>query len=117
VARENFPASKTRIRGEAQAAHTSHKSRSEWFQQRAAYPFREAEPDALTAWRRARLTRPAPGAPWRSLGPRNISGRLTAVAIHPARPERVFVGAAGGGVWRSLDGYKGRSNNRPRTAA
>jgi photosystem II stability/assembly factor-like uncharacterized protein len=33
-----------------------------------------------------------------------VSGRTTAIAIHPANPDIVYVGAAQGGVYRSLDG-------------
>jgi hypothetical protein len=58
------------------------------------------------------------GSVWMSLGPetsivdaagtRNISGRVSAIVVSPACEEhgacRVWVGAAGGGVWRSDDG-------------
>jgi hypothetical protein len=33
-----------------------------------------------------------------------VSGRVTCIAIHPTNPNIVFVGAAQGGVYRSLDG-------------
>jgi len=33
-----------------------------------------------------------------------VSGRVTAIAIHPTNPDIVYVGAAQGGVYRSLDG-------------
>ncbi len=33
-----------------------------------------------------------------------VSGRVSAIAIHPANPNIVYVGCAQGGVWRSLDG-------------
>jgi photosystem II stability/assembly factor-like uncharacterized protein len=41
--------------------------------------------------------------PWVNIGPFNIGGRLKAVAINPLNPMTMFVGAAGGGVWRSFD--------------
>jgi uncharacterized repeat protein (TIGR01451 family) len=65
---------------------------------------------------------PAPLAPvvvaptWKALGPAPIpngqtqgrvdpvSGRVTAIAIHPTDPNKVYVGTAQGGVYRSLDG-------------
>ncbi len=34
----------------------------------------------------------------------NVSGRISAIAIDPADPNNVYVGAAQGGVYRSLDG-------------
>lgn len=58
-----------------------------------------------------------PGVAWGSIGPqptnpRNlpykgapvISGRVTALAVDSANPQRVFLGAAEGGVWSTLDG-------------
>jgi len=54
--------------------------------------------------------------PWTELGPSPIpngqtspsevavSGRVTAIAVHPTNPNIVYVGAAQGGVFRSLDG-------------
>ena len=36
--------------------------------------------------------------------PTNIGGRLTCLACHPKHPERIWAGAAGGGVWQSKDG-------------
>lgn len=46
------------------------------------------------------------GAPvqWTWLGPGNIGGRLRSVLIDPANPQRMWVGAAGGGVWYSDTG-------------
>src|SRR6266545_4175421 len=52
---------------------------------------------------------------WASIGPAPIpngqtspstavSGRVSAIAIHPTNPNIVYVGAAQGGVYRSLDG-------------
>lgn len=34
----------------------------------------------------------------------NVSGRITAIAVHPTNPNIVYIGAAQGGVWRSLNG-------------
>lgn len=33
-----------------------------------------------------------------------ISGRVTAIVVHPTNPDLVYVGLAQGGVWRSTDG-------------
>jgi hypothetical protein len=57
-----------------------------------------------------------PPASWESVGPAPIpngqtttrsdpvSGRVTAIAVHPTNPSVLYVGAAQGGVYRSLDG-------------
>jgi photosystem II stability/assembly factor-like uncharacterized protein len=41
---------------------------------------------------------------WEAIGPSNIGGRATSVVAHPADPNRIWLGAAGGGVWHSPDG-------------
>jgi hypothetical protein len=59
---------------------------------------------------------PGPGPQWRSIGPWtipngqtygtsrvNVSGRVSAIAVHPSNPARVLCGAANGGVWESFD--------------
>jgi hypothetical protein len=43
------------------------------------------------------------GCAWHSVGPTNINGRVTSIAIDPNNRLRVFV-ATVGGVWRSIDG-------------
>ncbi len=34
----------------------------------------------------------------------SVSGRITAIVVHPTNPDIVYIGAALGGVWRTLDG-------------
>jgi len=72
---------------------TTHKDRAEHFQQRTSYPKREVVPKDLS---RARTTT---GPNWKELGPPDVGGRLTSLAVDPANPDRVFAGSAGGGVW------------------
>jgi photosystem II stability/assembly factor-like uncharacterized protein len=89
---------------------TTHKVRSGWFQAREAWPLRESPVELLIRERtRAALeVPPAPGAQqWEPVGPSNIGGRMTSAVCHPTEPERLWAGAAGGGVWFSPDG--GRS--------
>ncbi len=43
-------------------------------------------------------------AVWTQRGPDNIGGRITDVAVDPSNDDIVFVGAAEGGVFRTLDG-------------
>jgi photosystem II stability/assembly factor-like uncharacterized protein len=40
---------------------------------------------------------------WTSLGPSTTAGRIRSIAVHPVNDDTVYVGAAGGGVWRSRD--------------
>jgi photosystem II stability/assembly factor-like uncharacterized protein len=40
----------------------------------------------------------------RNIGPGAMSGRITAIAVDPNRPEVIYAGAASGGVWRSTSG-------------
>src|SRR6266850_5179428 len=86
---------------------TSHKARSRWFQTRAAWPVREASVSRLVRERaRAEKSLAAPAdviGQWECVGPKNIGGRITSLACHPAHPERIWAGAAGGGIWQSRD--------------
>ena len=40
----------------------------------------------------------------RHLGPAVVSGRLTDIAVHPQKNNVIYVGTAGGGVWKSQNG-------------
>jgi photosystem II stability/assembly factor-like uncharacterized protein len=86
---------------------SNHKARSVWFQARTTWPVREAPVRTLVR-ERTRVQR-ALAAPanitsnWECVGPTNIGGRLTCIVCHPQHPERIWVGAAGGGVWQSYD--------------
>lgn len=48
---------------------------------------------------------PFRGLPWQRLGPTNISGRVTDIAVTEPRGETytMYVGAAGGGVWKTVN--------------
>jgi len=87
---------------------SSHKARSRWFQTRATWPVREAPVNKLIR-ERARVDKSLAASPdiaaeWECVGPTNIGGRITSLACHPTHPERIWAGAAGGGVWQSKDG-------------
>ena len=46
----------------------------------------------------------AAGAPlWENLGPANLAGRVSALAVDSSNPAIIYRGTAGGGVWRSTD--------------
>jgi photosystem II stability/assembly factor-like uncharacterized protein len=84
-----------------------HKVRGRWFQARSAWPVREAPVHTLIRERNRVEKSLAPETnvtgSWECVGPTNIGGRITALACHPIHPERLYAGAAGGGVWRSND--------------
>jgi photosystem II stability/assembly factor-like uncharacterized protein len=40
----------------------------------------------------------------RHIGPALMSGRVSDVEMHPTDPQVVYIGSAGGGVWKSIDG-------------
>jgi photosystem II stability/assembly factor-like uncharacterized protein len=85
---------------------TTHKVRSEWFRNIAAWPLREAPVlQVVKERRRARraLEEHDVGAEWELVGPTNIGGRMTCAVCHPDDPDTVWAGAAGGGVWQSTD--------------
>jgi photosystem II stability/assembly factor-like uncharacterized protein len=84
---------------------TTHKVRAAWFEARASYPVREADVDRLVRERRkVRAAIPAvAGVNWQMVGPSNIGGRTTSIAVHPTQTDTLYIGAAGGGVWRSDD--------------
>ena len=87
---------------------TSHKARSRWFQARASWPVREAPVNRLLHERlRVEKSLAVPRnvtSQWECVGPTNIGGRITSLACHPKHPERLWAGAAGGGIWQSRDG-------------
>ena len=41
---------------------------------------------------------------WTALGPGNIGGRIRTIAISPTNPDKIWIGAALGGIWVSSDG-------------
>ena len=49
-------------------------------------------------------TENAPAFPATNLGPTNVSGRVSAVAVHPTNPAIIYRGTAGGGLWKTIDG-------------
>lgn len=46
----------------------------------------------------------APEQRWLQLGPRNVGGRITAIAQDPTNPLVLYAGSAHGGLWQTLDG-------------
>lgn len=53
----------------------------------------------------AETTRADPeGLRWIPIGPRNIGGRIAALAQDPVEPRTLYAGAAFGGLWKTTDG-------------
>lgn len=46
---------------------------------------------------------PKLSATWQPAGPYNIGGRITDIAIHPASPATMYIGAASGGIFKTTD--------------
>ncbi len=46
----------------------------------------------------------AAALPWRELGPANMGGRVTDIAVHDAHPSTWYVATAGGGLWKTRNG-------------
>ncbi len=49
----------------------------------------------------------ADGESWEPIGPQNLGGRTLVLAINPLRPQTMYAGSAGGGLWRSYTGGEG----------
>jgi photosystem II stability/assembly factor-like uncharacterized protein len=102
-------AAKKRKSGKPAPRVSKHKKRAAWFRSRVTWPMREASRAARVAERRRASRTLAPGtlvSDWAQAGPSNIGGRATSVIVDPTNADRVWIGAAGGGVWRSTDAGK-----------
>jgi photosystem II stability/assembly factor-like uncharacterized protein len=97
---------KKRQKGRPEPRKSTHKARAEWFRSRAAWPYRDASGEHLATQRKKIKAQPAWPADrqWEAMGPTNIGGRLTSIAVRPGQPDVFWVGAAGGGVWKTDDG-------------
>lgn len=89
------------------ARYSTHKKRARWFNARAAWPHRDA-PQTTRMAERERAAANLPPATvttnWEFIGPSNVGGRMTSVVCDPARPDLIWGGSAGGGVWKSTTG-------------
>jgi photosystem II stability/assembly factor-like uncharacterized protein len=110
----------TRVPEDFRPARPAIKQPNEHFHAQRAFPFPDipagAHAAALAEARAMPVYDPvlggpaAPGGPaaravaWSEAGPFNVGGRITAIAVDPDDPQRVFIGAADGGVLRSVDG-------------
>jgi photosystem II stability/assembly factor-like uncharacterized protein len=83
-----------------------------WLEPRI-YPF-EAIPEGAyesARWqqkiflkRAAEVSSPASSTSWTFLGPRNIEGRVTAIALHPTDSGVIYAAGESGGIFKTTDG-------------
>jgi photosystem II stability/assembly factor-like uncharacterized protein len=52
---------------------------------------------------RGKAASPLGARSWQEIGPRNVAGRVLAVAFDPVDPNILWAGSAGGGLYRSVD--------------
>ena len=81
---------------------------NDWFMLQRVYPHDDIDPSLYeSAKARVRqMARDNPGTtigPWVSVGPSNVGGRITSVALHPTNSSIIYMGAASGGGWKSTD--------------
>lgn len=82
---------------------------NDWFFRQRAFPYDDIP---YKAWHRAlRQSQSFKGrhtlagaAEWQFAGPLNIGGRITDVEMSPTSLDTIYIGAASGGVFRSVDG-------------
>ncbi|MBS1913488.1 MAG: hypothetical protein JST22_15985 [Bacteroidetes bacterium] len=96
------------------------KGRDEWFSFVRRYPYdmipATLRSDAIREMQRqtAQIERALHGKhyeatvlganSWQQIGPSNVSGRTRAIAVKPGDAQTMFIGAAAGGVWKTVDG-------------
>ena len=90
----------------------SYKAIEQWTWERS-YPGTAIDPTKyMTAHREliASSEQRSPGDDaWDFIGPYNVAGRTLCMAFHPEDPDVMFVGSAGGGLWKTLTSGKGEN--------
>ncbi|MCD6347454.1 MAG: T9SS type A sorting domain-containing protein [Bacteroidales bacterium] len=83
---------------------------NDWMLMQRMYPYDKINPDAYDQSRQQAIQIRKDAArfktdreDWESVGPYNVGGRVTDIEMHPTDPETIYVGAASGGVFKSLD--------------
>ena len=83
---------------------------ADWFFAQRAYPDTVVNPaaylDAMQQAQLAKHTRLATrgATSWVFAGPTNGGGRITSIAVPASNPQTIYVGAAAGGVFKTIDG-------------
>ncbi len=73
------------------------------------FPPRRINPSVLSSFLHAQranqnVSGQISSVPWMQVASTNFSGRITAIALATNRPDTILIGAADGGVWRSVNG-------------
>ncbi|MEK7250273.1 MAG: hypothetical protein AAB209_07615, partial [Bacteroidota bacterium] len=81
---------------------------NDWFMLQRVYPNNDINPALYelarqTIERMAEEQKDVMAPTWQSVGPSNVGGRITSLALHPTNPNLIYAGAAAGGVWKSTD--------------
>lgn len=79
-----------------------------WFEKQRAYPFDEIPNDERIksldyVKNNISYNEAHKNANWTLVGPTNVEGRITTIAIDPTNPQIVYTGCANGGVWKSTN--------------
>ncbi len=68
-----------------------------------AFTDMKAQRDAVLAAAADGAAAAPPLRNWQWMGPGNIGGRIRGIAVHPANPSIMWVGAVAGGIWKTTD--------------
>ncbi len=83
----------------------------EWFLHQRSYPYQginsKVYSQALEEVRELQTLEKRSDRAWQEVGPTNIGGRVTSIALHPQNQDVIYAGTAVGGVFKSWD--KGQS--------
>ncbi|HHM21867.1 MAG TPA: hypothetical protein ENJ20_07565, partial [Bacteroidetes bacterium] len=78
----------------------------EWMYAQRAYPYPSINREAVRdAWRQAKeaTTTGRTAAQWEPAGPVNVGGRITALVLHPADQNIIYVGTSAGGIFKTTN--------------
>lgn len=82
----------------------------DWMYRQRAYPHGRIDQDAylsaMRQWQALNNSQSRSGAQWMSVGPDNIGGRITSLAVPPGQQQTIYIGAASGGVFKTTDGAR-----------
>ncbi len=81
---------------------------NDWFMLQRVYPNNDVNPSLYeharqTIRQMSESRRDGMVAAWQSVGPSNVGGRITSLALHPTNPNIIYAGSAAGGGWKSTD--------------
>ncbi|HET6992007.1 MAG TPA: hypothetical protein VFJ43_11815, partial [Bacteroidia bacterium] len=108
------PPSSSHLTSEKESERTEALEGMQWMNRARAYPNADIPANAYASAMNQYNARfgnqqsTATGS-WVSIGPRNVGGRTLCVAIDPTDTNKIWLGSAGGGLWKSTNGGLGTS--------